>query len=228
MPFTAAEDWVPAHPPVGLTFAGTSGTGTSDGATTSGYIYSDRDSRSWTGAELVVTVAADGTGASDWRLDGQAEWLDPRPMTDDDTGPRIHVTAATGCPSSDLGVIGVSNPGSGLDTALLPPERPLGALVCSYVGLNGARFTLRHSHLLSAAQATRLAAAARAVTLRHVDGLTFACPSGDASADVIAFAYPGRTVDLWDDHLGCPWVANGTIATRSDTPFAEALRPWGS
>ena len=232
MPFTAAVDWVQAHQPPGLSPEGSSGTGSAGTTTSTGYSYSDRDSRAWTGAGLDVSVAPDGE-ASDWRVDGVAQWLDPRPQPDRATGRRVHVTAATGCPTSAQGLAGVTNagPGSGsgadLGQALLPRGRPTGALVCRYAGLNGNRFTLRSHRTIPADGANTVATAARAVPLAHVDGGVSSCPSGDASAVLIAFTYRTRTVDLWYPSDGCPFVANGTIsAGGSLVPFADALRPW--
>ena len=227
MPFQQAVEWVSAHPPAGLTYSGSAGTGFAD-SHTQGCGYADRDTKFWTSAQLEVSVAPAGPNSSYLRIDGVAEWLDPRPTKDDESGHRIHVTNATGCPRSDHRVVGVTNPGGGLDTALLPPGRPIGALFCRYVGVNGPQFALRDSRTLSAAQAARLASAARAVALPHLDGEVIDCPSGDGSVDVIAFAYSGRTVDLFYTDYGCRAVANGTISTSNGSigPFAGAIQPW--
>ena len=225
MAFQQAVDWVWAHPPAGLTYSGSAGFGA--GATIRGYAYAERDTRFWTYAQLEISVAPAGPNSSYLRIDGVAEWLDPRPVRDGESGHRIHVTTAVDCPRSDRGVAGVTNSGPGLDDALLPFGRPTRAFACRYSRLKAPMSILRGTRTLSAAQATRLASAARAVALSHADGEVIACPSGDGSADVIAFAYPGRTVDLWYTDFGCRAVANGTISTANGSigPFAEAVQP---
>jgi hypothetical protein len=59
-------------------------------------------------------------------------WLDPTPVVDNAPGPRLRVTVDGGCPASDSGKVGVSNPGADLTTSLVPRARPGGALVCTF------------------------------------------------------------------------------------------------
>lgn len=227
MSLTASLAWARAHPPAGLPLWGTSSAGSSGMVTSTGLTYSAPSSRHWVGAELAVTLSPAGPSTTNWRIDGMAEWLDPKPQPDSDIGRRVHVTAASGCPESDRGVVGVINPGGGLAQAFLPPAMPTGVLLCDYEGLNGRPFRLRLNRPISTGPARVLAQTVLGLSLSHVDGLESACPAGDASATVLAFAYPGRTVDLWYQRRGCPWLANGAvgIATPGGTigPLVDAV-----
>lgn len=211
MSVSAALTWARAHPPAGLTQQGSSSSGSSGSVTSVGLSYGAPDSPHWEGAELDLTLSPAGPRTTDWRIDGMAEWLDPRPLPDSGAGTRMHVSRASGCPKSDRGVVGVTNSGAGLDRALLPTARPTGAMVCRYEGLNGHPFRLRVARTLSPAHARRLAGTVRSISLVHVDGGVYACGAADGSATVIGFSYPSRTVDLWYQGSGCPSVANGTI-----------------
>jgi hypothetical protein len=155
---------------------------------------------------------------SSWRVDAIDTWLDPVPLRDDAGGPRLRVTVAGGCPKTDEGEAGVSNDGADLDASLLPAGAPSAGLICYYSGMNGKAFALTRSVPLSAANAARLAVAANASQLSHLDDEHVNCPSDDGSQAVLAFSYSGRTdVDLDYALTGCSWVANGHIvATPSD------------
>ena len=165
-----------------------------------------------------VNVAAVDAQNSAWRVDAIDTWLDPVPRRDVADGPRMRVTVTGGCPSTDKGEAGVTNEGADLDAALLPAGGPTAGLICYYNGLNGMAFTLTRSVPLSAADAARVAVAANASQLSHLDDEHVNCPSDDGSQAVLAFSYSGRTdVDLDYALTGCSWVANGHIvATPSD------------
>jgi hypothetical protein len=220
--------WAQAHPPAGPRLQGSSSARSWATVTSAGLSYSAPESRFWIGAELAVTLSPAGPSSTNWRIDGMAERLDPRPQSDSATGRRFHVTSVSGCPKSDRGVFGVTNSGGDLNQALLPLAQPTGVLMCEFEGLNFLPFRLRIRRTIPAAGARALAATVRGLTLSHVDGLESACASDDGTAMVLAFAYPGRTVDLWYQVGGCPSVANGAISIAtpggSIAPLIEAVR----
>jgi hypothetical protein len=228
MSLALALAWAQAHRPAGLSEQGAASASSLGTVTSTGLSYRAPDSRYWVGAELAVTLSPAGPASTHWRVDGMAQWLDPTPVRDSSTGPRIRVTAASGCPQSDQGVVSVTNSGGGLGQALLPAGVPTSAVVCTYQGINGHPFRLRTHRTIAAVRARTLAASARALNVAHVDGVTTSCPSGQATAMLFAFAYPGRTVDLWYDDSGCASVANGVIVVSgvggSIAPFVDAAR----
>lgn len=145
-----------------------------------------------------------------------------------ETGPRLRVAIATGCPARDAGVRGVSNAPADLADAvdltyaLLPVAAPVAGLVCRYHGLNGPNFTLASSSRLDARAAARLAAMLRPIP--RLDDAVWHCPWDDASAAVIVLAYPGRPdIDLWYGRTGCRFLTNGMFAVKPQGAVATAL-----
>jgi hypothetical protein len=213
-PFAAVKAWVPAHPPHGLP-AGGSASGEKDGQQYMfGQDYRGPADRSWQSADLEISVAPAGADASTIRVDAVVVWLDPRPIP---AGPGRHpvqVTVAGGCPATDRGVTGVSNPGTGLTQRLLPPGPPTAGLRCRYDGLNGRPWHLVATQRLTAPAARQAARSMAARPLSHPDGGAVSCGSGNDAAEVLALAYPGRPdVDLWIKLDGCGGVSNGHITT---------------
>ena len=173
-----------------------------------------------------VDVAAVDTHNSSWRVDAIDTWLDPVPYRDDAKGPRMRVTVAAGCLSTDKGEVGVSSDGADLDSALLPTAVPAAGLVCDYSGMNGNAFALTKSVTLSASDAARLAAAVRASQLSHLDDAMTSCPMDDGSLAVLAFSYPGRAdVDVAYHYTGCPSVANGHISGAPSEQLSALTHP---
>ena len=213
--------WLRAHQPAGMDYLGES-SGSGPGESYKGLAWApNHDAQTDPGVggpNLQVNVAAVDTQNSAWRVDAIDTWLDPVPRRDVADGPRMRVTVTGGCPSTDKGEAGVTNEGADLDAALLPAGGPTAGLICYYNGLNGMAFTLTRSVPLSAADAARVAVAANASQLSHLDDEHVNCPSDDGSQAVLAFSYSGRTdVDLDYALTGCSWVANGHIvATPSD------------
>lgn len=209
--YSKAVAWMAAHPPAGLRITGWSGP-TGSQKQFSGYIFDAPASGAWQQASLQIGILPSSPGSTFWRVDGMALWVDPAPVPDTFAGPRLHVSVAAGCPSSDQGVEDVSNFASGLAAALLPPESPASALLCVYSGGNGRAFALVSHRLLQLADARHLADLARAVSFGHVDTGPHGCPMDDGAAGVLAFGYPdGRDVALWFRRGGCGGVSNGTI-----------------
>jgi hypothetical protein len=173
--------------------------------------YAPTDPR-WSVDELQLSIAPHDANSSYLRADALVAPLDQHPLQDTTSGPRVRVAAAGPCPSDVAGAVGVSNPGqSDLDSALVPAGDPSAALVCRYYG-NGHGNGLIHTWQLGPAQAAKLAAAARALSLAHDDNVTRHCPAGFGAVSVIAFAYPGRPdVDLWNTDDGCTFVGNGHV-----------------
>jgi hypothetical protein len=207
--FVAAVAWVKSHPPHGLTVSGGSAGGNEGSVQIAGVEYSEPDTAVWVGADLEIGIAS-GTAASSYiRADGVLEVLDPVPLADSASGPRLRVTVAGGCPANQKD-IGVSNSGSGLSTSLLPGGAPTAGLVCRY---QGSSATPSSSQRLDAAEAAGLAHAVGQAQLTHLDDVMTSCPMDGGSFTVFALSYPGRAdVDLWWHSTGCQSIANGVIS----------------
>ena len=160
--------WIAAHLPHGV-----SPSGSLQGSSV-GYGYSDNQhSTAWQDATLDIGIAPDGAHGSYWRADGLALWLNPTPAIAPTAGNRLAITVAADCPTSDRGATNVP---PGPKTSLLPPGTPVGGLICSYNGSNGAPFTLRSHALLGQSQAQHLARQATAINLAHTNGDVINCP----------------------------------------------------
>ena len=222
--------YLKAHPPAGLVLSGTGSGGTVTGGITSEEIGWGEPDRAYAqGLQLEVGLAM-VRGGTIIRADGVGEWIDPRPVRDIASGPRLRVTVAGGCPPSDQGDVGVTNPGRGLDHALLPPGRPSSALICVYGGLNAkARLNLARHVAVPVGGAARLSRQALRIQLGHTDGGTFSCPLDDGSIDVVAFHYAaGPDVDLWYHATGCEDVANGHILAAGGLDLTPYLKSAGA
>jgi hypothetical protein len=209
-----AQSWFDNHPPRGkLTKEGGSSGGGGADFETAGYSYWAGQTRAWRSAELEVSLLTEA-GRTYVRVDGVVVWLDPTPLRDDSSGPRIHFTVADGCPTNDRGPLGVSNDGADLDRRLLPDSTPLRALACLYGGFNRPAFALAQQRVLDRSTAGAVARRLGALPLSHVVGGQSSCPAGDGSAGYVAFEYAdGRTVDLTGGLSGCASVSNGHIRT---------------
>lgn len=227
MPFDAAVAWVKAHPPSGLDGAGGSMSGTdAGGVSVAGFSFSEPATDAWRGGQFEIEVASDGADASDIRVDGVTEWLDPTPWRDTSSGNRLTVTVAAGCPQSDKGYGGVANQGAEFDNALLPPGKPTDGLICVYDGMNGKAFNLVGQHRLGADDAAKLASVVRAMPLAHLDDVVTSCPMDDEAAAVIVLSFPNRPdAALWSKSNGCRAVTNGHIEGQPDDAFDAIMTP---
>ena len=205
LPFNQARAWMRAHPPAGLIAQGQSSSQARGVVTSVGFSFSDPDTAAWINAELDITLAWVGSDVSDWRIDGQAEWLDPAPLRDTASGRRIHLTLAGGCPRNLDHATDVTNLGvAALDRTLLPAARPEAALVCSYADPFGAQRALAPRRTLDAAVAGRVADDVRAISVSHVRGGVTNCPAMTDAVTIIALRYRSvGTVDLWWSPTGC-------------------------
>lgn len=216
MSLAAVWHFMQSHRPKGLKLNGTSSGGSTSGPVTSkGITWSEPDRSYATQLQLEISISSAGRGTL-IRADGMGYWIDPRPIRDSAPGPRLRVTVSGGCPGSDKNIVGVRNPGSGLDRALLPAGSPTSALICAYGGLNPPHeFSVLPPVLLSATQARKLAREARRIPLGHTDGAERFCPADVGLFDVIAFHYVGRPdVDLGLRPSGCQTIANGHIVAE--------------
>ena len=219
LPLAAAVAFVQAHPPSGLIEAGSSKGGPGQ---TVGYAWDGPVGGSAQGQLSMVLAPLDAT-SSYLRVDAGQDWLDPRPMTDTSTGPRLRIEAGGQCPASDAGVVGVRNPDDDLSRQLAPAATATGGLVCSYSGLNGNRFALLSSRTLTATEAGQLGRLAHQVDLSHSDGARN-CPLDDASAAVLVLDYPHRSaVDLWLRLRGCTTVSNGEVLAGGNASASALL-----
>jgi len=209
--FDQTMTWLRDHPPVGLS-ASESGTSGTDirGA---GIGYSDTGTTQWSDGELQIGVGASTATESQIRVDAQVIWLSSSPYPDARAGSRLKVTVAKGCPSSNKGMVGVTNSGAGLSAAMVPPGTPTAGLICRYNGPNDQAFALDRSTKLGRTMAGRIALALQRIQLSHPLGEVVHCPMDDGSVSVIALTYAGRPdVDLWYERTGCTSVANGRIS----------------
>jgi hypothetical protein len=212
VPFPAIQAWLSARPPRGLPRDGSAQGWTATVPDMVSYSYRGPASLAWQSADLEISAAPAGPGASVIRADAVVVWLDPRPVPSGPGPPPIRVTLASGCPPTDKGVTGVANPGGGLWRWLLPPGQPTTGRRCRYDGLNGHPWRLRSARRLTAQAARQAARSIARLPLSHTDGGVVNCPMDDGSAEVLALAYPGRPdIDLWVKLNGCGGVSNGYI-----------------
>jgi hypothetical protein len=212
MAFSATVAWIRAHPPAGLSQEWQS-MGSSE---PSGIGYGDRETAAWQQAQLQIAVASLSDGGSAIRVDGMVAWIDPRPLTDDATGTRLRVTIEGGCPATDRGYVGVTNPSTGyLVKSMFPSAAASAGLLCRYAGLNGKpRFALTAHQPLTRDAARQLAALVGRIPLGHLDDEARSCPMDDGSVTVLVLSYPGRAnIDLWYARTGCQSLSNGQIRT---------------
>jgi hypothetical protein len=222
--FPAADTFVRAHPPAGLTEEGSS-SGTEEGMIRHGYAWGGSAPGSAHGGHLSIGVAGPAAGQVSYlRIDAGSEWLDPHPVADDTTGPRLRIESDQGCPADDRAIVGVRNDGTGFDRALVPDGTPTGGRVCAYAGLNGHAFALLRQRAMSGGDAVRVVAAARSVELAHADVQT-SCPMDDGMATVLVLHYPDRpAVDLWLEVTGCTSASNGSVRAIQSAGLAALLR----
>jgi hypothetical protein len=212
MAFSATVAWIRAHPPAGLSKEWQS-MGSSE---PSGIGYADHESAAWQQAQLQIAVVSVSDGGSAIRADAMVAWLDPRPLTDDATGTRLRVTIEGGCPATDRGYVGVTNPSTGdLAKSMLPAAAASAGLLCRYAGVNGKpSFALTAHQPLTRDAARQLAALVGRIPLDHLDDEARSCPMDDGSVTVLVISYPGRAdVDLWYARTGCQTLSNGHIRT---------------
>lgn len=132
-------------------------------------------------------------------------------------GPTLTVTVRDGCPPTVGMATDVARSALPGPQELLPTDaEPTSGLICEYAERSGAKPAkpgLTHRIALTQAQARRLAAAIRKISLAPPTG-GFSCPGQRLGEDtVIAFAYrAGRTVDLWYRTSGCRTLDNGDVA----------------
>lgn len=218
LPFAAAKTWLTAHRPRSLRQDGSTSSGNAfTGQTTMiGTSYRGPANRAWQSAELEIGLAPAGSHASVIRADAVIVWLDPRPVRSSPGAHPVRVTISGGCPPSDKGVTGVTNPGARLTRRLLPAGKPTGGLRCRYDGLNGHPWQLVAARRLTAGQARQKARSLARIPLSHPDGAVVNCPMDDGSAEVLVLVYPGRPdVDLWIKLNGCGGTSNGSIIAGS-------------
>jgi hypothetical protein len=214
MPVGQAIAWLQAHHPRGLAQVGSSTSSGPGQAAVTGYGYAGRSSRAWQSADLEVEVVGAAGGTSVLRADAVVVWLDPVPIPDNGSGPRVHLSVTAHCPATDKGIASVTNQGADLRRRLLPSAAPTAGRECLYYGLNGRPFRLRSQTRLTAAAASKVARSMQRLPLSHTVGANYHCPMDDGAAELIALSYSGRpTVDLWVKLNGCRYVANGFIQT---------------
>ena len=224
-----AYAWVEAHPPAGLT-AASSGRGEGpSGVIGESQSWSAPDTDAYITARLALSVDAAGPDRSLVRAEGSATWLTTAPAPDTTTGPRIHITAAQGCPTSIKDVADVANPPRDVATRLLPRESPSGALICRYsrgrpdlsglIGLVGQGPPAGRT-TLGVGDAAQLARAIDRIRLGWAGPSIANCPNDQALTDVLVFTYQGRPdIDLWYHAGGCQFLDNGFIeATEIANP----------
>jgi hypothetical protein len=213
MSMTATLAWIAGHPPTGLIRSGSGSSSTHGVTTASGYQYNAPPSAAWTQASVHIGVVPTGPESSVVTADATVLWIDPVPLRDTQPGSRLSVSAASGCPPSDRGIVGVTGPAPPPNSSLLPPGAPTAGLVCEYSGLNGDAFGLRRKTVLDATAADAFSARVRQLPLGHVDGRASFCPMDDRSATLVALVYPGdQNIDLWMETTGCATVSNGEIS----------------
>ncbi len=218
-PFEQTLAWVHAHHPRGLHEGAESTMRIHGVVTTIGHEYSTSNSpfaapntAIWVNAMLLVEVTHTDANTSVIHAAASLDWIDPEPLRDDSTGPRIRATVMGGCPGNIAHYVGVINTGDDLSHRLLPDARPTGGLICEYLGFDGHP-ALKHQTALSGDRAQRIAATVGKWSLGHAVLGRHECGAALGSATILVLSYPDRAdVDLWSDDGGCSAVSNGTIA----------------
>lgn len=219
MSMSATLAWLVQQHPGGLSQTGFASSSSGGTTTTGGVSYDAPSSPAWTNASVEIGVAPDGSDSSFVKADGIALWIDPVPLRDTQPGPRLRFSTGSGCPATDRGFVGVSNPPPPLDSSLLPSGTPTGGLACQYYGLNGQPFALKQTTVMGPAAAQAFSTSIGQLQIGHLDGATTSCPMDDGSATVIALSYAnGQTVDLWMATTGCAQVSNGYIVASGAVP----------
>jgi hypothetical protein len=131
--------------------------------------------------------------------------------------PQIYVDPSAPCPRSLGTARDVHNPGTGLRSRMVPPDRPSGALVCVYRAtmLPGSAWSeprLRRSVRVAARPAGRLTHDLARVSLRPPHGKLNCGAGPTGSVTVIAFGYGHRpAADLWFSTVGWQTLDNGYV-----------------
>jgi hypothetical protein len=224
MSYAALDEYVGRHPPAGLTSPSEGYVGPGGVAPAHGHAWQDDPShRSPQGGQLAITVASipGSPDMSYLRVDAGSEWLDPHPIPDRMTGPRLRLETGESCPDRAIG--GVRNDGADdLDGVLAPNATPASGRICVYGGGNHPA-ALQRQRTLARAEAARVAAAAHAVVLAHPNGLVLHCPAFLGWTFVVVLSYPSRSaVDLLIVAGGCGSASNGHVTT-SPSPSLAAL-----
>jgi hypothetical protein len=231
-PYHSTLAWLDGHLPKGARIdAGD--TRTDKGVVTfleAGYILFAPAGVAWSAAELEVAATAAGPQHTAIRVDADVSTLNPDPQKDTDTGSRVHVTVAGGCPPSVRGDQDVRNPSVDLTATLLPPGTPTGGLLCGY----GDQFTLKQDRRLRASESQKLAREAQAVPLSHpaiypktVPRFIGECGEPAGEDWILVFAYSNHPdVDLWLYPDSCtPTLDNGQITADQDGKLAKLGYP---
>jgi hypothetical protein len=212
MSFSDAEVWLKAFKPTGhLKKTGTSGGG-GPGYQDSGIDFSGVTSRAWQSADLGLIIQSDSANETYLRVDAVVVWLDPVPLRDTATGPRVDFTVTEGCPATDTNRPDVTNTAAGLDREMLPAQAPVRALLCSYSSAE----KLAGHRTLDGGQARSIAARIRQIPLSHVDGASYGCPADFGTEGYAAFEYAdSQGVDIKVGLSGCEYISNGEITTMA-------------
>jgi hypothetical protein len=177
-------------------------------------------------AALVVEVEPLGPRSSEIRAAAGAAWFNPSPMPDKSKGRRLTVSVAGGCPADDRGVVGVSNPGAGLVTSLLPPgEKPSRALLCLF----SWQYRLLVHALLPGVAASQLATALSSAPIAQTDIslVSYGCPPQlpQVPDAVVVFAYPGSAdVATWVQPVCDGMTSNGFVMTATPTSASQLIQ----
>jgi hypothetical protein len=223
--------WLTGHPPRGLqvTQPASSAPGTEGDEYDATVPHPPQTNPSYVmlpDAALIVEVEPLGPGSSEIRAAAGAAWFNPSPMLDNSKGRRLTVSVAGGCPADDRGVVGVSNPGAGLVTSLLPPgEKPSRALLCLF----SWQSRLLRRALLPGAAASQLATALSSAPTEQTEVPleSYGCPRQlpPVPDAVVVFAYPGSAdVATWVQPMCNGMTSNGFVMTATASSAGRLIQ----
>jgi hypothetical protein len=223
--------WLSGHPPRGLQVAqpASSGPGIEGEEYDATVPHPPQTNPSYVmlpDAAVVVEVEPLGPRSSEVRAAAESAWFNPSPMADNSKGRRLRMSVTRGCPADDRGVVGVSNPGAGLPTSLLPPgRRPSRALLCLF-GWDSR--LLRHI-VVPGAVASRLAAALSSAPIAQteISLVGYGCPAQFAPVPeaAVLFAYPGSAdVATWVQPVCDGMTSNGFVMTATPTSASRLIQ----
>lgn len=185
-------------------------------------------------AELDLSIVRNGAGTA-FRAGASVGAWDPTPLPDSAHGKRLRVLPSSGCPKTNEGAVGVTNPQFHLTTSLIPTAVPSRGLICWYkappfrFGTPPRPYSLVASQPLNSSQVRNIASTMVAFPIGRPDyPYSTNCPAALFENAIIALEYPGgKVADVFWADSGCQTMANGYIL-QGNIPGLDITPPAGA
>ena len=214
-PYESVKTSISGRVPHGLV-RGDYGYGGGPDFTTSEYEFEDRrPSPAFEDAQLEISIVSISPNVTGLRADGTAIWLSSEPTRVTETGPRLHLTIAGGCPRSLAVYKDVSNDRRPeLLRRMLPSASPVAGLTCLYKPATSSELSpevLTTFKQLDAAAARTLQRQISAIPVGSPGVVAMSCPYYRAT-EILVFRYPDSTeIDIWHSMVCGGSYDNGFI-----------------